>query len=289
MRNLLVAVLLLTASFAEAGTAHLNVLIYNIKELPLPPGSDKGRAKKIGRRLAELRARGEGFDVVLLQEAMNRKGRRINRYAGFPHRVEGPRPKLPEASAGLLVLSEHPLSARREHVFRQAISWDMLSRKGVVLAELAVPGVPEPIAILNTHMQAGPTQDPFTPVERCDEVRAAQILELRSFLLENLLPGTPILFGGDFNFRPSDVTGQYQEFAGATGFRNAAEDCEADEACEYPEGIRPWQRVVDHIFYTDAPSRMRITPELFRTRFDGRLDPVLSDHSGREVRLRLDW
>src|SRR5690606_10571513 len=126
------------------------------------------------------------------------------REAGYPYVAQGPRGKGLRTNGGLYILSEFPILASSHHVYTRCRGWDCLSRKGVLHARIEVPGLPQPIELYNTHLNAGPSKAPWLDDEETREVRIHQTQEIREFLWETQASHLPTIFGGDFNFRPDE-------------------------------------------------------------------------------------
>ena len=205
-------------------TGVLSVMTYNVKGLPWPAARGRGPAlEAIGQRLARMRERGVQPQVVLLQEAFTGHAKAIGRRAGYRHVAVGPQqapattaPPLGKRFAaaarwgrgelsgslldsGLVILSDYPIARSRNLAFPQGAcaGFDCLAAKGVMIAWIAVPGAPQPIAIVNTHLNS--RRATRVAGERADEAYAWQVAATRRFVTEHIDADAPVIFGGDFN------------------------------------------------------------------------------------------
>lgn len=168
------------AEDGRSATATLSVLTYNLEGLGWP--ARKGRAaelKAIGERLAAMREAGTAPDVVLFQEMFSGAAKHAVAASGYPAIAPGPQrttkaygtdhEKMPGKSkplkgelgfkmvgGGLAIASRYPIvdTALDAYGRRACAGLDCLSNKGVMLARIAMPGVPAPIDIYNTHMNS---------------------------------------------------------------------------------------------------------------------------------------
>lgn len=278
------------AAGEPARTAELDVLSYNIKGLPLI--TDLDRLARIGEILAERRRRGDEPDVVVLQEAFVRESARVRRLAGYPYALRGPDGGGPFANdSGLEVLSNHPIVTRYERALNDCAFPECWIRKAVVGVELELPGVPGPIQVFTTHLQADTRNEP---------VRRNQIDDLAVFLRRIPFGAHPAIFAGDFNFKPKHPS--YHKFLRETPFADAGYDClGAPDTCQIVVGADGrtdwtdvWKTANDRQFYYQpAGSPVRIEPirviRNFTEPFAGGEDGALSDHWGYEVHYRIRW
>ena len=269
-----------------AAGVEIRVLSYNVRAIPLL--TDLDRLKRIGEVLRERRRQGDEPDVVLLQEAFSKKSRRIRNRGGYPHSYVGPdgHPLFKNAS-GLEILSNFPIRERFRQGYGQCAGADCLVRKAVQGVELDVPGVPSPILILNTHLQAQ---------SNYDAVRGSQIGDLEGFL-ETIGYSRPLIFGGDFNFKPRHPS--YHRFVQAFPFSEAGRFClDMPQVCEVHVGANGrtderdvWQSSHDRqFFYGPVEAGVRIEPVRVIRNFTQKRDgDFLSDHWGYEVHYRIVW
>ena len=218
----------LTASSAGAPT--LSVLTYNVEGLPFPfaLGRDKA-AGDIAARLKALRETGDQPHVVVLQEAFGKAQKSIGGAAGYRYIAFGPGKRLQSdekmddqdrvysrgarfmkgetwgkwRGSGLVILSEYPIVSVSRAAFP---AWacagsDCLANKGVLLANVAVPGVGTPVAVIATHMNAKNISG--VSKERFNGAFDMQVRTIGRFLSTHLAPDTPYILAGDTNIGKS--------------------------------------------------------------------------------------
>ena len=208
---------------------HLTVLTYNVEGLPWPARKNRAkRVKEIGARLAALRASDSPPDVILIQEMFSNTAKTAVANSGYPAITPGPRrlttapwatkaPLPGKASilrgeiglrimgSGLAIGSKYRIVSSESLPYgrRSCAGIDCLSNKGLQMAWIEIPGVPSPIALYNTHMNARIASR--APEERNAEAHARQALEASQFIHGTHPPTMPIIFGGDFNMRHSEI------------------------------------------------------------------------------------
>jgi len=268
----------------------LKVLTYNVKGLPVLTNLD--RLKRIGEILAERRRLGDEPDVVVLQEAFVRKSQRVRNRAGYPHVVLGPTDGgLFRNSSGLEILSNHPILERHQRRLHDCAFPECLVSKSVVGVTIELPGLPAPVDVFTTHLQAD---------TRNDGVRRNQIDDITVFLDRIQFGRVPAIFAGDFNFKPRHES--YRKFVRETPFADAGFECLAAlETCEVVIGVHGqtdwydvWKTTNDRQFYYQpADSPLRIEPirviRNFTEPVRGGEGGFLSDHWGYEVHYRIHW
>jgi endonuclease/exonuclease/phosphatase family metal-dependent hydrolase len=299
----------------EARTT-LQVLTFNIEGLAWP--ARRGRASQLGRigaALAKLNARGEGPDVILVQEMFSSAAVHAMTRAGYPYQAWGPsrtqRRRLPVdrkmpgpvrigkgetgfhlVGSGLAVLSRFPIIFSRSEPFgtRHCAGFDCLSNKGVQHVRIAVPGVPQPIDVYNAHLNSrGASKVPF---ERSGAAHALQVEDVARFLDLNGNRSRPVILGGDFNMR-----GDAQRFARFDAALSPitmvqrfcmlpANNCEVRMSWD---GDAPWMDTEDLQLFRDG-SKLALRPTRVEAMFEGLANlPQLSDHDGFLVTYRLAW
>ena len=206
----------------------ISIMSYNVHGLPWPFTHGRpGALRKIGARLAAMRAAGEQPHLVLLQEAFSHNAKAIAREAGYPYAVRGPgcgdrwraHPDVGEMQfirgdnklkgegdgtfedSGLLVLSDYPIvDVKRMAYARFACAgYDCLANKGMLLVRVAVPGAAKPLTVVDTHMNSRGASG--VPPQRSDAAYARQAQELREFVEANVPADAPSIVAGDFNIK----------------------------------------------------------------------------------------
>lgn len=99
-------------------------------------------------------------------------------------------------NGGVAILSRWPIVERGQYVFRARCGADALARKGFAYARIDVQG--EIVHVVATHLQAGNEDCSVTQ-------RAAQVREIRNWIVSKNIPRTDVLLiGGDLNFDRSE-------------------------------------------------------------------------------------
>lgn len=303
MRVLSLLLWLLSVS-AHAET-ELHVMSYNIKALPslilsgtyketrFPligkilagalTAKEKGiQVAKSGARTAASGAGAQGPHIVLLQEAFS-VTESLFLSAAFPHVAEGPGPNsFLGVNSGLYILSRYPIEKQASRAFGRGNceGWDCLSNKGVQFARITVPGLSRPLEVFNTHLQAGRDDK---------ESRFRQVKILIEFFKEHHEEGNPVIFAGDFNFRPGLGQKSYLEFANALGFQHAGKHC-LEKGCALTQDVGwhgIWERAVDHQFFAHGKGIEVVPLSVARTYREEVEGHKLSDHPAHEVRYVL--
>ncbi len=264
----------------------LRVMNYNVFGLP-GPCNDCSRLGDIGRELKRMRQQGNGPHIIAIQEGFNVAIEDLIREAGFPYRVWGPGTSTARISSGLVILSEFPLRNSKQHAFDPAnlVGFDWNSRKGLVYTQVQVPGVPEVVEFLNTHMQA----DGFgATLNESVSARMREHLEVGRFLRSNLSTQGPVIFAGDFN--TFEALPDYPMIAQQTGLMNILNFCKIMGTCDVRGQIdHELQTCVDHQFFRPHTT-VNLEPIFFQKLFQ---PPVngrrLSDHDAQLVHYRIKW
>jgi endonuclease/exonuclease/phosphatase family metal-dependent hydrolase len=294
----------------------LEVLTFNIEGLSWPARS--GRAPdlaRIGATLARLREAGHAPDVVLIQEMFSRAAVRAIQAMGYPNHIAGPsrtqRKRLPGAprmsgpftlskgeaafhvvGGGLAILSRYPIVAFHTEPFgrRRCAGRDCLSNKGMVHARIAVPGVPEPVDLFDTHLNSRGASR--VPAERNGAAHALQVSQLSRFIDLHTAADRPVILGGDFNMRRS--VARFDRYRIRAGQLTLVHEFCADrrDLCDVRmswDGDEPWMDTQDLQFFRGG-SKVSLRPARVEAMFDGAADsPKLSDHDGFRVTYGLEW
>lgn len=222
------AVVLLGLSVASPAPAQepaeLSILTYNIEGLPWP--ARNGRAEDLSRiadQLQALRAEGRQPHVVLFEEAFSHKARAIAGKAGYHYIADGPSASdigAPDSSpadrafraaarllsgekwgklrgSGLRIASDFPILDVRRMAYSTCAGMDCLANKGAILVTIAVPGVSQPVAIVDTHLNSRTAAR--VSIDRSFYAYQRQVDALSDFVRANIAPGMPFIVAGDFN------------------------------------------------------------------------------------------
>lgn len=212
-----------TAALAQSPT-ELSVLTYNIEGLPWPARSGRGEdLSRIADQLQALRKQGRQPHVVLFEEAFSRKARAIAHEAGYRYIADGPAASDSGAPAtsiadrafnaaarffagekwgkwrgsGLRIASDYPILAVKRMAYATCAGMDCLANKGAVLVTIAVPGVSQPVAIVDTHLNS--RRAARVSVDRSFYAYQRQVDALSDFVRANVPAGMPFIVAGDFN------------------------------------------------------------------------------------------
>lgn len=304
-----------TSPDGKARTATLKVLTYNIEGLGFPARSGRGpHLAEIGRRLSAMRAKGTGPDLVLFQEMFSGAAKKAVADSGYPAIAPGPRrttrpvdstrEKLPGKGklkrgelgirfqgSGLAIASRFPIITSDVRAFgaRSCAGFDCLANKGVLMARVFVPGLPTPIDVYNTHMNARGASR--TPHARNLAAHDRQALEASEFIDRTHDDNYPVVFGGDFNMRNSEP--RWENFTRYQSMTLVHRVCiEPASGCDVKmswDGDAPWMDTQDLQFFYSG-HRATIRPIRVEAMFDGSPDsPVLSDHDGYLVTYVIEW
>jgi len=275
--------------------------------------------KKIGDMFGEMRKQGTEPDIILLQEAFISASAEIPARGGYPNWVAGPGRKdlggkyserASEAfiaersfwkgekfgkvqSSGLLLASNFPIVELFNHPFNQ---WecggiDCLANKGLLVAELQIPGLPDHLAIATTHYnargQSGVSNDRSLTAHNLQVDESNEYLE---GLGKNQLP---FIWGGDLNMRQADDRIEYF-VERSNGKLNEVSSFCVDPAsdCEiriHWDSDTPWYETQDLQGWLSG-SKVTVTPFKVESLFDEPVDGYMpSDHNGLLVHYRLSW
>ncbi|HZG09326.1 MAG TPA: endonuclease/exonuclease/phosphatase family protein [Allosphingosinicella sp.] len=296
----------------------LSVLTYNVEGLPWPARQNRGpRLLEITRQLAAKRASGTAPDIVLIQEAFTNTAVRIGERAGYANYVRGPgagmrRPPTSEEAepelverrkrgkgegfpqfmpSGLYILSDFAIMQATRQPFRsrECAGFDCLSNKGLLHARVAVPGLPQPVDLFNTHLNSRGSTG--VSEHRSLLAHRLQVEETGRFIETHRDPANPLIFGGDFNMR--NAPDRYERFAMTKPWPIVHEWCLRPSAgCDVRlswDGDTPWMDTQDLQGF-DSGTRVTVRPERVEAMFDapwkGR---PLADHDGFLVVYRLSW
>lgn len=272
----------------EHGGLTIKVLSYNVQGLPLP-WFDTRQLAEIGRQLRFRRSQGTAPHIVAIQEGFHVDIINLINEAGYPYRKDGPGPTFGRAGSGLIILSEFPIVGSNQMIFNYAntagVDWN--SNKGVQHVQIRLPGLAEPLDLLNTHMQAD-YNDAFTPLRETQAARRRQIIEAGDFMWRSARKDSALMFVGDFN--TNTKLGDYFDIVARTFLTDPAETCSFNSICRVNvDPRRDMEESVDHHFYRNG-ARVSVTPlsyeKVYRDPINGRR---LSDHDGLEVDYSIQW
>ncbi len=312
----------LTPVSSEDGQTHglrLSVLTYNIEGLGWPARKNRGpQLREIGKRLDALRRSGRGPDIILFQEVFSSAAKRAADASGYAALAAGPRrttrasgdtlPPLPGkrmlselgihlAGSGLVIASRFPIVAQAEQAYgpRACAGRDCLANKGIMLARIALPGLPVPLDVYNTHMNSRGASG--APEARHVAAHERQSLAASRFIDRTHDDAAAVIFGGDFNMRHSEE--RWENFTRYQALTLVHATC-ADPrgGCDVRmswDGDAPWLDTQDLQFFAGGETANGVVPVDIRpvrveAMFDGSPhSPKLSDHDGFLVTYELMW
>ena len=293
----------------------IDVLTYNIEGLSWPARTGRGAPlRAISARFAELHAAGEGPDIVLFQEVFSRNAVRAVESIPYRSLAAGPArsesrvrrtgPSLPGKkrplrgelglklqTAGLAIATDFPIASINSAPFprRSCAGFDCLANKGVLHAEIEIPGVPGTLHLFNTHMNSQGASR--VPARRHHAAHEQQTRFLAQFIHEVAGMEAPLIFGGDFNMRYSEL--RFDAFDRTQPLMLVHRVCaEQPDTCDVRlswDGDAPWLDTQDLQLFWPG-DRVDVRPVRVESMFDGGPSgPKLSDHDGFRVVYELSW
>mmetsp|Transcript_15740 Transcript_15740/g.31071 ORF Transcript_15740/g.31071 Transcript_15740/m.31071 type:complete len:321 (-) Transcript_15740:335-1297(-) len=110
---------------------------------------------------------------------------------------------------GLVCLSRWPITSAAFVKYRQAATLEkVLANKGQLVVNVAVPGMPNGMRVVNLHTTAGGTANPEDA--GTDDTRQDEILQGFESASDALGKGTPTVLCGDLNAGPEASVGNYE-------------------------------------------------------------------------------
>lgn len=279
----------------------VRLVVFNLLQLPVLSLVNGGpRRLRAARRVLESL----DADVIVLNEAMNRGARRLAVDGlGLPFAAPEPghwrrrrdwttstgddsRWRRPVGS-GVRVLSRFPLTEAHQYVYRarQRGTQDWWANKGIALVRVHPPG--GPLWVAATHLQA---DEPPMARARTQEVRAAQLVELRELVHRHVPRDEPVVVAGDLNIdassREAETAG---EILGGTLLPHGSLHAPTFDGTRNPLAAKEdptCRQVIDHVGHLHDPGRPvpRISVETVVT-LPGEVEP--SDHYPVLARIAL--
>lgn len=295
---MILCLLLASATVLSAETKKLKksrvikVLTYNIRGLPWPASTDRGRYKAIGKLIKKRKP-----DFVLLQEAFTRKSKRkVSKYAGYKNNIHGPRAKFLRdiVGSGVSILTNHEVLDYKKDSLDYCDPTECIARKSIMGIRSKIEGMPYPINIINIHQHAQTEHDEYRKLQI--EHRVMPFMEEDMSYHNNLN-----IYGGDLNFKPKHES--YWFFLDLSPYEDVSKFCiDNQDTCEIELGEHPkvdmnnvYKTNNDRMFtYNPKNSGYEITPvkfvitgtEPFKNGLKGNL---LSDHWAMEVHYKISW
>ena len=288
------------------------------KRIPIACNRSKG-VGAIGDALADLRVRGIEPDIVLLQEAFIPAVAEISGRAGYPNWIAGPGPndtgpRVSERASesfianrsfwkgekwgkrqpsGLLIASNFQIVEQFNFPFYEweCAGFDCLANKGVVMARIRIPGLPDLLEVVTTHYNAKKASG--VPLERAHAAHKLQVDATVEFIRQTSDYELPMIWGGDLNMRRSEDRISYFIEKSGEELNEVSSYClQHPDRCRMrvrTESDKPWFETQD-LQGWGSGKRVTVEPisveEIFDLPVDGKM---LSDHSGFLVVYRLSW
>ena len=245
---------------AAPAAGPVTLLSYNVEGLPWPLTHGRGAAAaSIAAELRAMHDRGDGPQVVAVQEAFGDAQKAIGTNAGYRYVAYGPsadeagapattpaeRAFLAKASlwhgetegaredSGLAIFSDYPIVwAKRVAYPRFACAgYDCLANKGMLAVALRVPGRTAPLVVVDTHLNAraasgvGSDRSLFAYQRQADALRA--------FIGSVGGDGASVVLAGDFNVGNDPARQAYlaQALVGGDGLTIAASETACGASC----------------------------------------------------------
>lgn len=297
----------------------LSVMTYNVAGLPWPRRFRTGRAmQRILEAWPTEFARRQPPDILLMQEAFVPSSTRLPLEVGYRNVVRGPRrldrpdPRPERADpefrrerrlfkgerlftvtgSGLAAATDLAIAANTKLPYdrHSCAGYDCLANKGAMLLRIDLPGMPEPLFVLNTHLNSG-SEASGNSADRALYAYQRQIAELRDLLDREWRGRGPLIWAGDINARGNLERFGLQEVSlpGELAHRYCVDNpdhCAIETSWDNDE---PWLDTQDLQGFLDG-QWVRIKPVAIGARFDRPVDGrKLSDHDALEVRWRLSW
>ena len=297
----------------------LTVASYNIAGLPFPIKSKREQAiARIAEIFGILSENQQQPDVLLIQEGFMDGIQKIASAAGYGFTAKGPdtssltggalHPREmglapaasfwrgetvgPVLSSGLHILSRYPILNVQYQAFGACAGYDCLANKGALMVQLDVPGVPDPVEVVTTHLNAGRAAG--VSMDRALEAHKIQMDKLSAFLAFHTEPANPLILGADLNTKNSSDRIRHAEarLAAYTGTRDHC--LKMAETCTFSmpdEERKSWLTARDIQAFRDG-ARVTITPiesSFWFDQADDRLGEPLSDHPAIFAAYRLSW
>ena len=286
----------------------------------IPIACRRGKAlKKIGDTLGEMRKLGVEPDIVMLQEAFISTSEQVAIRGGYSNLAFGPGPKDKaddysdrasqefidarkwgkgeksgkKQSSGLLIASNFPIAETFKKPFYQweCAGFDCLANKGVIMARIEIPGVPDALEVVTSHYNSKGASG--VSLDRSLEAHQLQMEATGEFLDEVSNYDLPGIWGGDLNMRHSEERITYFVERFGKNLNEVSSYCvENQELCEVAtdwETDKPWFESQDLQGWVSG-KRVSIEPIRVEVAFNEPVDGLLpSDHNALVVIYRLSW
>lgn len=166
-------------------------IVYNI-QLAGSLWMHNGQAKRVKEIIGKVQSNSKNIDVVLFLEVFHKTQKDVLIDALddiFPYFVEIPPMITRPASAGVVIMSKHPISDYSYRHFSMSRASDRLAAKGFLVSTIAHPLLGD-IWFIGTHTQAWSFE--FT--------RQSQFFEIGDWIDTYIPPNSKVIVAGDFNW-----------------------------------------------------------------------------------------
>lgn len=159
--------------------------------------------------------------------------------------------------SGLVVLSKHPIRRVGRKAFFECRDTDCLANKGILYAQVDLPGTNKTIDIFNTHYQAG---------QRFEHIKLGHNLKSQAYLrkIRSRRYSDVQIYGGDFNFRNRSDFPSFQDFLEKSKMAHAGLLCaQMGQGCGWnSRNPKSWIEgaLLDHQFVSRMKKDVHIYP-----------------------------
>ncbi len=260
------------------------------------------RFYKLTEILDLLHQENELPDVLLLQEAFasdipimdNSPLLYLLKNSPYPYFVQGPQARVKNVAeaafaylfhipgivdSGLVILSKYPIRRRGRKAFFKCRGTDCLANKGILYAQIQLPGVEHTIDIFNTHYQAGSAYDAVKIQQNSDSEDYVRRVRSEKYSFMQV-------YGGDFNFRNS--ADSFSDFIEKSRMSHAGILCDeiGSRVCRWgSNNPREWilGSLLDHQFISRTSTDVLIYPKYMEYGHFKYRKKTLSDHPYLQV------
>jgi exonuclease III len=290
MKKLSLTLLLFLLSL-NSFSKEYKILSYNIQDLPgiTGMGGEDFQFEYIGKKLAEMRDKGEAPDIVMIQEAFSYNSIDIiQRYAGYKYIFYGPhRFGFKPIGSGLYVLTDLELEFDINIAFPSLLcaDHDCMAAKGYQILKFKDSNT----YVINTHLQASyDNEAPGVHTENVD-ARFGQLALIKNWIENELPKDAKIILGGDINVRPS-VAYEYEKVQ-ELGLKNSALMCIKQEQCLLKNDSSEKDVFYDSIdmilLSSNIKAQMISVEKNFKTPIPG-TNTIPSDHDGYFIKFEAE-
>jgi hypothetical protein len=192
-----------------------------------------------------------------------------------------------------VIASNFPITESFNVPFNQweCAGFDCLANKGVAMARIAIPGVPDVLEVVTTHYNSKGASG--VSLDRSLEAHELQVATTGDFLEQTADFSLPAIWGGDLNMRHSDerIT-NFIERAGDDLNEVSSYCVENPDRCDIKmdwQSDTPWFDSQDLQGWASGKN-VKVEPIRVEQAFNQPVNGELpSDHNGFLVTYRLSW